>query len=278
MVTSPPLRFDDLRLPAAEFSDPAAPEYRLCLVLEGEAELGWQQDDRWVSARLRPGMFAPLTPPDTFAQLRLGASQRHLMVTMEAAGLDEVSAELGDGAHALDRLCAAPFRNPWLARLCLEAHAQEQRGDALSGYFRSGLAPILIASLLRSGMPAPKRDSARSRALPPALLARLRERCLERLDAPLPVALLAAWSGLPEAELTRQLRLRTGETPHQFVLGLRLGRAAALLREGSESLATVAGHCGFFDQSHLSQAFRRRYGQSPARYRRAQRPDRAELI
>ena len=41
MPVSTALIFEDLLLPAAEFSDPAAPEYRLCQVLRGEAELSW---------------------------------------------------------------------------------------------------------------------------------------------------------------------------------------------------------------------------------------------
>ena len=81
MPVSATLTFEDLLLPPAEFSDPAAPEYRLCLVLQGEAELSWQQDDRWRSARLRPGMFAPITRPNAAAQLRLSAPpQRPLSV------------------------------------------------------------------------------------------------------------------------------------------------------------------------------------------------------
>jgi len=96
--------FENLLLPPAEFSDPAAPAYRLCLVLQGEAELSWQQDDRWRSARLRPGMFAPITRPQTTAQLRLSAHQRHLMVTLDDATVRSVASGCGQTAVALDAL------------------------------------------------------------------------------------------------------------------------------------------------------------------------------
>ena len=61
LPVSTALTFEDLLLPAAEFSDPAAPEYRLCLVLRGEAELSWQSElfinfssraGKWVRERL----------------------------------------------------------------------------------------------------------------------------------------------------------------------------------------------------------------------------------
>ena len=260
--------FENLLLPPAEFSDPAAPAYRLCLVLQGEAELAWQQDDRWRSARLRPGMFAPITRPQTTAQLRLSAHQRHLMVTLDDATVRSVASGCGQTALALDALSERPFRHPFLARLCAEAYAEAQREDALGRHFQAAIAPILIGSLLRSSGAVPKPDPARGRALAPATLARLRERCLAQLESPITVAMLADWSGLPVGEFCRQLRLRTGTTPHRFVLDLRLTRAAELLGQRQPSIAEVASHCGFFDQAHLTQAFSRRYGSSPARYRR----------
>lgn len=260
--------FENLLLPPAEFSDPAAPEYRLCLVLQGEAELSWQQDDRWRSARLRPGMFAPITRPQTTAQLRLSAHQRHLMVTLDDATVRSVASGCGQTAVALDALSERPFRNPFLARLCAEAYAEAQREDALGRHFQTTVAPILIGSLLRSSGSAPKRDTAGGRALAPATLARLRESCLAQLDTPITVARLADWSGLPVGEFCRQLRQRTGTTPHRFVLDLRLARAAELLGQVAPPIADVASRCGFFDQAHLTQAFSRRYGTSPARYRR----------
>ena len=268
MTVGAALTFEDLLLPAAEFSDPAAPEYRLCLVLQGEAELSWQQDDRWVSARLRPGMFAPLTRPHAAAQLRLSAHQRHLMVTVDAASFSAVAAQCEREVSALDALCERPFRNPFLARLCAEAYAEAQRGDALGQYCQTALAPVLIGGLLRHGAQNVPSRPAAGRALSETALRGLRDACLANLEGSITVATLALWSQLTVGELSRRLRARTGETPHQFVLGVRLHRAADLLHHSPQSLAEVASRCGFFDQAHLTQAFTRRYGSTPARYRR----------
>lgn len=268
MPINPAVTFEDLSLPPAEFSDPAAPAYRLCLVLQGEAELAWQQDDRWVAAPLRPGMFAPLTRPHAAAQLRLSAPQRHLMVTVDDATVRAVADSCGHRAGGLDALTERPFRHPFLARLCAEAYAERRREDALGQHFETAFAPILIASLLRASGPAPKRDARRARMLPAATLTRLRERCLAQLEAPITVAMLADWCGLPVGEFSRQLQQRTGTTPHRFVLELRLMRASELLSQRQPPVAEVAGLCGFFDQAHLTQAFSRRFGTSPARFRR----------
>lgn len=67
--------------------------------------------------------------------------------------------------------------------------------------------------------------------------------------------------------LARDFRDRTGVPLHQYVLGRRVDRAARLLRTSHLPLATVAVDCGFADQSHLTTAFRRRVGVTPAVYR-----------
>ena len=67
--------------------------------------------------------------------------------------------------------------------------------------------------------------------------------------------------------LARDFRDRTGVPLHQYVLGRRVECAARLLRTSETPLATIAIDCGFADQSHLTTAFRKRVGVTPAVYR-----------
>jgi AraC family transcriptional regulator len=67
--------------------------------------------------------------------------------------------------------------------------------------------------------------------------------------------------------LARDFRDRTGVPLHQYVLGRRVETAALLLRSSQTPLAAIALECGFADQSHLTTAFRRRVGVTPAVYR-----------
>jgi AraC-like DNA-binding protein len=48
----------------------------------------------------------------------------------------------------------------------------------------------------------------------------------------------------------------------------RLRDALALMQDGSTTLSDVALRAGFFDQSHFSTAFRKRFGLTPQAYRR----------
>ena len=78
---------------------------------------------------------------------------------------------------------------------------------------------------------------------------------------------LAAVAGLSPFHFLRSFRDRHGATPQQMLMALRLAEAKRQLARG-EPAAQVAAAVGLTDQSHLTRAFARRYGTTPARYQR----------
>lgn len=65
----------------------------------------------------------------------------------------------------------------------------------------------------------------------------------------------------------RVFRALVGETPHAFVLRVRLERALFLLaHEPGRTLTDLAFSCGFSSSSDFSRAFRKRYGVPPSAY------------
>jgi transcriptional regulator GlxA family with amidase domain len=50
-------------------------------------------------------------------------------------------------------------------------------------------------------------------------------------------------------------------------MALRLTRAKELILGSTTSLTAIAADCGFFDQAHLTNTFRRTHGKSPNRWR-----------
>ena len=93
--------------------------------------------------------------------------------------------------------------------------------------------------------------------------ARLREDCAQAPS----LAELAHESGVHPVYFARAFRRRYGCAPGDYLRRCRLERALALLRDPHRSLAEVALACGFVDQSHFTHAFRRAFGQTPARFR-----------
>ncbi len=87
------------------------------------------------------------------------------------------------------------------------------------------------------------------------------------LDEDLSLDALADRAGLSAFHLHRVFASAVGETPKQFTLRLRLGRAAALLLSGSETVLDIALACGFRSHEVFCRAFRRRFGLSPSAYR-----------
>jgi len=74
--------------------------------------------------------------------------------------------------------------------------------------------------------------------------------------------------GLSIAHFAEMFRKSTGETPHQFVLRLRVERAREMLRSPESRVLDVAIACGFKTQQHFARVFRHLCGLSPKEYRR----------
>jgi AraC family transcriptional regulator len=106
--------------------------------------------------------------------------------------------------------------------------------------------------------------------LAPARLRRVVDLVHARLDAELSLQDMAESSDLSVAHFSQVFRNSTGdETPHGFVLRIRVERAKELLRADSARVIDVALACGFKTQQHFARAFRHVYGVSPSEYRRS---------
>lgn len=60
----------------------------------------------------------------------------------------------------------------------------------------------------------------------------------------------------------------TGYSPIQYLLAVRLDKAAGELRRNTAPIAEIAQECGFPDSNYFSRQFKKRYGVSPRAYRR----------
>lgn len=91
------------------------------------------------------------------------------------------------------------------------------------------------------------------------------EHMQQRLDEALTLEELAAVAGLSPFHFLRSFRAAHHATPHEMLMALRLLRAKQMLAAGVAP-AEVAAAVGLADQAHLTRAFARRYGVTPARY------------
>ncbi|MEU1299447.1 AraC family transcriptional regulator [Streptomyces shenzhenensis] len=78
---------------------------------------------------------------------------------------------------------------------------------------------------------------------------------------------LAAEAGVSRPTLARRFTTLVGRPPMAYLTWWRLILAATLLRDTSDTLATVAGRVGYGSPYALSHAFEREFGTTPGRYR-----------
>jgi AraC family transcriptional regulator len=93
----------------------------------------------------------------------------------------------------------------------------------------------------------------------------------EHLDAGPSREQTAAVARVSTYHFARQFKAATGLPPHQYVIARRVERAKLLLQGGGFSLAEVAAHAGFTNQSQFSQHFKRLVGVTPGQFRMSAR-------
>ncbi|MFC3552282.1 AraC family ligand binding domain-containing protein [Lysobacter cavernae] len=208
-----------------------------------------------------------LAPPDSLVlmnpdALHTGRAEtaggwRYRMAYLDPAVVEEVSGE----------------RGWWFDAAVRHDPARARRVTALLDALWREREPLAFDSLLASLL-TPLRDHAR-RARPAAdeaaprfapVLDYLRAHLAQRLT----LDELAAVAGLSPFHFLRSFRAHYHATPQQMLMALRLFDAKRRLAAG-EAPAQVAAATGLSDQAHLTRAFARRYGVTPARYRQQMR-------
>jgi AraC family transcriptional regulator len=116
--------------------------------------------------------------------------------------------------------------------------------------------------------PAATRKSHQRGGLSPAALQRVQVFVEANIDRPIRLADLAVRAGLSVHHFGRAFRTSTGVTPRAFIEQRRIARVRTLIADTDQPLADIAAATGFATQSHLTTAFRRATGFTPAAYRR----------
>ena len=76
---------------------------------------------------------------------------------------------------------------------------------------------------------------------------------------------------MSERNFQRQFKRETGQTPHEFLLQIRLEAVRQQLTETDLPVDKIARRCGFFSGEHVAKLFRKHMAISPCEYRKAER-------
>jgi AraC family transcriptional regulator len=145
-----------------------------------------------------------------------------------------------------------------------------RRGLLISGLILSLMALALDADAHHAAEQTSGFDDGQFEAA----LAFARSRLSEHLD-------LAEWADsvkLSTSEFARRFQQHTGVAPYTWFMDRRVDEAKRLMTESKMSLVEIALDSGFCSQSHFTEAFRRRVGTSPGRWRAAQSEQKNQTI
>jgi AraC family transcriptional regulator len=158
----------------------------------------------------------------------------------------------------------------YYARKFLEELTAETPNGAM--YAETATIGLVLHLLANYGVAKPKLPSPRGK-LNAFQLRSVVDFVDAQLGADVSLIALAQQAHVSPFHFARLFRRTLGVPPHQFVLRLRVQRARRLMKTRTLSLAAIAVECGFHDQPHLTKAFRRVLGTTPAAHQLAGQGD-----
>jgi AraC-like DNA-binding protein len=221
---------------------------------------------------------ASLTGPDTDRDDAADAATVLLCgaYLLDGARAHPILAALPAVIHLPARVGRLPELRAAVDLLGAELDDPRQGTDAVVG----ALLDMLLLYILRAWCDGHAGDESAAgwiRALgDPAISAALRA-VHEEPGRAWTVDALAGRGGLSRAAFARRFTALIGRPPLAYLTWWRMTIAARILRESDAPLSSVAARTGYTSEFAFSKAFKREYGATPGRYRRAGRGTTAVL-
>lgn len=180
-----------------------------------------------------------------------------------APDLFEEIAASAAGSHRFRFPAAMIPAVPALALPAVEAEAQAAAGPAAMEEWAVGVAERVLAALTGRGGPG-RSPSPRDERRISAVLRHIEEHAEEPID----LAALAAIACMSRYHFLRTFRRVAGVTPYNFLIGIRMRRAAVRLTTTAAPVSAIAYETGFGDLSTFNGRFREIFGVTPGGLRK----------
>ena len=216
----------------------------------------------------RRGMLRAAEPGEK-VRVTVRSPNRHIALTIPGAEMREILERLDNrGRSRTGRIEPLTRPDERVAQAVKASFVVKDFEDSHRQLYVDGLAHLMLACLLnRQTCSAHYRASPRGHALSDSEFGR----CCEYADAMMGTKLdLRAWAGvlgMSATEFTKRFQEITRQSPYAWFLTRRVHHAKEMLQDRRNSILDVALALGFCSQSHFTEAFRRRVGCSPGRWK-----------
>jgi AraC-like DNA-binding protein len=215
---------------------------------------------------LAPGQLSMMEPGEVHYNLRHQGFGRFRVLFVSSGRMARASEEL-EAARLAPRLKHPQMSDPSVFRRFARLHEALERRDATALEREVRYAQAVRCYLERCvESPVSDRHPGASSAVD-----RAKEYIQDHFPMNLTLEELSRAAGLSRYHLIRVFQARTGLTPHEFLMQVRVDRARERLARG-DSIAHIAADTGFTDQSHLGRQFKRSWGMTPGQYQRSIAP------
>jgi AraC family transcriptional regulator len=154
-----------------------------------------------------------------------------------------------------------------LTHLLFALEAERARGYAAGKLFVDCIEIALANLLLTSFNTVAPRTIPHKGGMPPRVLRRVVDFMHTNIDKQIGLKNLADCAGLSLSHFSFQFRASTNQSPHQYMLRLRVERSKKLLADSRLSVLDVGLEVGFSNQRHFATVFRNSVGVPPSVYR-----------
>lgn len=252
---------------------PAVPDISLILVTQGTVTFDYREGGGpWETVQLRAGdwILAPGggEPYGLRCHGLSAESLESLLIHVNTDFMTHMASPLIGGDVARVEMIKRPaFQDPLLTHIGLALQQELYAPGATGKLYAETAAQMLAVHLLRHYAHINRTLKEKTSGLTQRQVKQVLEYIEHHLDHNLSLAEIAQQSGLSPFHFARRFRQTTGESPHQYVVNLRLEAAQRLLKETDLPVSQIALMTGFSNQGHFTQTFSRRLGQPPHQYR-----------
>jgi AraC family transcriptional regulator len=249
-------------------------DHLLVLHLNGPARVSGSIGEWSVERAVPPGRLFLWPGGESFrVSLRDALDTVHIYLRRELVMAAATELGLDGDPGKLQLIPRLGEQDQLLEQLALEISQSLYSPDPSTTLYVEQIAHLMACRLVRahSNRSSLVQPTPTGGGLSRAQLDRIDDFIDNNIERRISLSALADAGGLSATWFVRRFRLTTGLPPHQYALRRRVMHAQRLLSETDLSIAAIAFDCGFAHQEHLTRAFRKFSGTTPANYRRQHR-------